>query len=245
MTAPFSPLVTGGLQGLAFATELGGSIALGLQQQKQGRRIQKNLRNQARQIELIGILNARKRRSEGQHLLGAQIAAFAKSGVAAGAGSALDIELRTRAMEELAALEEQLPYRIRAEALRHQGKLAKKGARGKGIQTILGGLARAVGQLDPGVSLTEEEFDAETATAEASEKLTVKLRSELNSQFSNKGGSSRGEGPGGTTIFEILAPEVSQEMLDASLKGARIRAGTVTIIDLAPDLETLGPLGNL
>lgn len=211
---PPNPLVTGGIRGVGFLAELGGSIALGLQQQKQGRRIQKNLRAQARQVELIGILNARKRRAEGQQLLGAQIARFGN--VAAGAGSALDIELRSRMLEELAALEEQLPFRIRAQELRHQGKLAKQGARGRGVRTILSGLARAVNQLDPGVA--DPTIERDTKVGRTGDDLVP-------------------------VDYRDIAPVVSEGEILASLQGTRINAGNVSIIDLAPDTETLGVTG--
>jgi hypothetical protein len=207
-----STKATLGLRGAAFLTEIGGSIALGLAQQKQGRRIQKNLEIEARQVELIGIINARKRRFEGQRLLGSQIAAFAKSGVAPGVGSALDIELRTRALEELAALEEQLPFKIRAATLRQQGKIAKKGARGQGIQTILKGVSRAIDQLDPGASVDPDEPIEPNTSGDL-----INL-----------------------TNYQDVAPVVPEGQILASLQGVRIDKGDTKVVDLAPDRETLG-----
>lgn len=206
-----------GLHGVAAGVQIVGSVMLGLAQIEQGKAVKKRLDQEARQIELIGLLNARKRRIEGQRLIGAQIAAFSKSGVAAGFGSALDIELRTRALEELAALEEQLPFRIRASDIRRQGKLAKQGARGQGIKTIMQGVSRAIDGIPVG------ESDTPPADTDPIGRT------------------------GDTLVprdYRAIAPVVSEGEMLASMSGNRIRQGGIQLMDLAPEQETLGVGGT-
>lgn len=88
----------------------------------------------------LGKVEAEDRRRQTRRLIASQQVAFAKAGVATGAGTPLDVLGDTVAEEELAALRIRFGRRLESDALKRQGDQALVFGVAGGLGTILGGL---------------------------------------------------------------------------------------------------------
>lgn len=100
----------------------------------------RNADAEAKARRRLGAVEAEDRRRQTRRLIASQQVAFAKAGVATGAGTPLDVLGDTVAEEELAALRIRFGRESESDALKRQGDLALfKGIAG-GLGTILGGV---------------------------------------------------------------------------------------------------------
>lgn len=76
------------------------------------------------------------RRLQARRLLARQRVAFAKSGVNVDTGTPLDVQADTAAQEELAILRAGLPFDVRAERFRTEGRSALIGGISSGFTTV-------------------------------------------------------------------------------------------------------------
>jgi hypothetical protein len=95
----------------------------------------------ANNIKRVGEAEAEDRRRQSRRLLASQHAAFAKAGIAAGTGTALDVLGDTVAEGELDALRVRFARDTQAERLKTEGQAALVSGVASGVGSILAGAA--------------------------------------------------------------------------------------------------------